>query len=93
MQRIYLDANATAPLDARVRDAMIPWLDAGNASSPHAEGRAARDAIDTAREDVAALIGANPREIVFTSGATEADVLALFGSLQGARNARRVSGI
>jgi len=85
VERIYLDANATAPLDPRVRDAMVPWLDAGNASSPHAEGRAARDAIDRAREEVAALIGASAREIVFTSGATEADVLALFGSMNGAR--------
>ena len=83
MQRIYLDANATAPLDPRVREAMIPWLDAGNASSPHAEGRAARAAIDEARESVAELIGAHAREIVFTSGATEADTLALLGSLRG----------
>ncbi|MHC4938200.1 MAG: cysteine desulfurase family protein [Planctomycetota bacterium] len=83
MQRIYLDANATAPLDTRVREAMIPWLDAGNPSSPHAEGRAARAAIDEAREQVAALIGAHHREIIFTSGATEADTLALLGSLDG----------
>jgi len=82
MERIYLDANATAPLDPRVRDAMIPWLDAGNASSPHAEGRAARDAIDTAREQVAELIGAHAREVVFTSGATEADGLAILGSVR-----------
>jgi cysteine desulfurase len=83
VQRIYLDANATAPLDPRVREAMIPWLDAGNASSPHAEGRAARAAIDEAREHVAAMIGAHHREIIFTSGATEADALALLGSLDG----------
>jgi len=82
MQRIYLDANATTPLDPRVRTAMEPWLDAGNASSPHAEGRAARAAIDDARERVAALIGASPREIVFTSGATEANALAIIGSLR-----------
>ncbi|MHC4492089.1 MAG: cysteine desulfurase family protein [Planctomycetota bacterium] len=81
MQRIYLDANATTPLDPRVRDAMIPWLDCGNASSPHAEGRAARAAIDRARDQVAALIGAQPREIVFTSGATEANALALLGTV------------
>ena len=80
MQRVYLDANATTPLDARVRDAMLPWLDCGNASSPHAEGRAARSAIDDAREQVAMLIGAQPREILFTSGATEANALALLGT-------------
>lgn len=89
MQRIYLDANATTPLDPRVRDAMLPWIDCGNASSPHAEGRAARDAIDRAREQVAALVGAQPREIVFTSGATEANALALLGTL-AARPCARV---
>jgi len=82
MQRIYLDANATTPLDSRVRDAMIPWLDAGNASSPHAEGRYARAAIDDAREKVAALIGATPREVIFTSGATESNAIALLGTLR-----------
>jgi cysteine desulfurase len=82
MHRIYLDANATTPLDERVRDAMVPWLDAGNASSPHAEGRAARGAIDDAREKVAALIGASARELVFTSGATEANAIALLGTIR-----------
>ncbi|MHC4338683.1 MAG: cysteine desulfurase family protein [Planctomycetota bacterium] len=80
-QRIYLDANATTPLDPRVRDAMVPWLGCGNASSPHAEGRAARAAIDDARDRVAELIGAQPREIFFTSGATEANALALLGAI------------
>ncbi|MHC4971093.1 MAG: cysteine desulfurase family protein [Planctomycetota bacterium] len=88
MQRIYLDANATTPLDPRVRDAMAPWLDCGNASSPHAEGRAARDAIDCARDQVAALIAAQPREIVFTSGATEANALALLGTVAARRCTR-----
>jgi len=88
MQRIYLDANATTPLDPRVREAMLPWVDCGNASSPHAEGRAARAAIDRAREQVADLIGAQPREIVFTSGATEANALALLGTLAARRCAR-----
>jgi cysteine desulfurase len=82
MERIYLDANATTPLDPRVRDAMIPWLDAGNPSSPHTEGRVARAAIDDAREQVAALIGASAREIIFTSGATESNALALLGTLR-----------
>ncbi|MDH3592453.1 MAG: aminotransferase class V-fold PLP-dependent enzyme, partial [Planctomycetota bacterium] len=85
MQRVYLDANATTPLDPRVRDAMIPWLDCGNASSLHTEGRAARDAIDQAREQVAALIGATPREIVFTSGATEANAIALIGAIRATK--------
>jgi len=90
MQRIYLDANATTPLDPRVREAMVAWLDAGNASSPHAEGRAARAAIDDAREKVATLIGAAPREIIFTSGATEANAIALLGSIR-ARGMRKVA--
>ncbi|MEM8885706.1 MAG: cysteine desulfurase family protein [Planctomycetota bacterium] len=81
MERIYLDANATTPLDPRVREAMIPWLDAGNASSPHAEGRAARAAIDEAREKVAMMIGAHPREVIFTGGATESNALALLGTI------------
>jgi len=88
MGRIYFDANATTPLDPRVREAMLPWLDCGNASSPHAEGRAARAAIDEAREQVAALIQCWPREIVFTSGATEANAIALLGSAK-ALGARR----
>jgi len=89
MQRTYLDANATTPLDPRVRAAMEPWLDCGNASSPHAEGRAARGAIDRAREQVAALVGGAPREILFTSGATESNALALLGTIR----ARRCSSV
>jgi cysteine desulfurase len=80
--RIYLDANATTPLDDRVREAMLPWLSCGNASSPHTEGRRARAAIDDAREHVARLVGAQPREIVFTSGATEANAIALIGTVR-----------
>jgi cysteine desulfurase len=87
--RVYLDGNATTPLDPRVRAAMEPWLDCGNASSLHAEGRAARAALDRAREQVAALVNAEPRDIVFTSGATEANALALAGSIRG-RGLRRV---
>ncbi|MEE8105831.1 MAG: cysteine desulfurase family protein [Planctomycetota bacterium] len=82
MKRVYLDANATTPLDPRVRAAMEPYLDCGNASSPHAEGRAARDAIDRARADVAALIGVVDQEIVFTSGGTESNGMALLGGLR-----------
>jgi cysteine desulfurase len=68
---------------------MEPWLDCGNASSLHTEGRAARAAMDGAREQVAALVGAEPKDIVFTSGATEANALALLGAIRG-RGLRRV---
>ena len=79
---IYLDHAATTPLDARVRAAMLAQLDAppGNAAAMHAPGRAARAAIEHARAEVAALIGAAPASIVFTSGATEADNLAILGA-------------
>ena len=79
---IYLDNNATTPLDPRVLDAMLPYFKEsfGNASSRHhALGCDAAKAVETARDKVAALIGADPREIVFTSGATEADNLAIKG--------------
>jgi cysteine desulfurase len=72
--RTYLDWNATAPLRPEARAAMIAALDmVGNASSVHTEGRAARAIVDRAREQVAALVGAEPQEVVFTSGATEAN--------------------
>ncbi|OYX41696.1 MAG: aminotransferase [Rhodobacterales bacterium 32-67-9] len=71
--RVYLDWNATAPLRAEARAAMVAALDVvGNPSSVHAEGRAAKALVERAREDVAALVGCQPREVVFTSGATEA---------------------
>ena len=79
---IYLDAHATTPVDPRVLDAMLPLLrdQVGNASSlDHAAGRRTRDAVDTARRQVAAVIGASHKDIVFTSGATEADNLAIKG--------------
>lgn len=76
--RSYLDYNATAPLRAEARAAMIAALDiCGNASSVHAEGRKARAIVETAREQVAALAGAKPSEVVFTSGASEANAWAL----------------
>jgi cysteine desulfurase len=80
---IYLDNSATTPVDPRVVEAMLPWLanQFGNpASSSHAFGHAARKAVEAARDQVAALINADPREIVWTSGATESDNLAIKGA-------------
>lgn len=88
---IYLDYNATTPLDARVLEAMLPSMQGtfGNASSIHSAGQHARAAVDRARESVAALIGANPAEIVFTSGGTEADNLALIGLAAASSSPRK----
>jgi cysteine desulfurase len=78
--RTYLDWNATAPLCKPARDAMLAALDyVGNASSVHAEGRRARDLVETARDQVARLVGAAPADVVFTSGATEANATVLSG--------------
>jgi cysteine desulfurase len=82
---IYMDYGATTPVDQRVVDAMIPWLREhfGNpASRSHAWGWEAEAAVEKAREQVAALVGADPREIVWTSGATESINLALKGAAQ-----------
>ena len=81
MNRVYLDYNATTPVDPQVLDAMLPYFSAdfANASSIHTPGQRARAAVETAREQVAALIGAKPQEIVFTSGGTESDNHAIFG--------------
>jgi cysteine desulfurase len=78
---IYLDHAATTPVRREVVEAMLPYLGEhpGNPSSIHASGRRARQALDEAREQVAGLIGARPREIVFTSGGSEADNLAIKG--------------
>src|ERR1700749_3543932 len=85
--RVYLDWNATTPLRDEARRAMAYALDLpGNASSVHAEGREARKWIEGARAAVAAAVGATPRNVVFTSGGTEANALAL------APNLRRGSG-
>jgi cysteine desulfurase len=78
VERTYLDWNATAPLRPQAREAMVAALDVlGNPSSVHAEGRAARRLIDDARRHVATLVGAEPADVVFTSGGTEANVMAL----------------
>jgi cysteine desulfurase len=77
-QRSYLDYNATAPLREEVREAVVAALCLyGNPSSVHAEGRASRAAIEVARAKVAALVGARPEDVVFTSGGTEANAMAL----------------
>jgi cysteine desulfurase len=82
--RIYFDHSATTPLDPRVLAAMGPFLGGafGNPSSLHHEGRAAREAVETARAQVASLIGADPDEIIFTASGTEADNLALIGAVR-----------
>jgi cysteine desulfurase len=91
MKRIYLDYNATTPVDPVVLDAMLPFFsgDFGNASSIHNFGQRARSAVETAREQVAALINARPQEIVFTSGGTESDNHAIFGVVT---NSAQISG-
>lgn len=84
----YLDHNATSPLDERAREAMLPFLDCGNPSSVHRVGRAARSAVESAREQVAAWLGVQPAQVVFTSGGTEANNLALWGVAQTTRPGR-----
>lgn len=81
MRHVYLDANATTPLYPEVLEAMRPWFleQFGNASSIHLQGQRARAAVERARASVAALLNCRPAEIVFTSGGTEGDNLALFG--------------
>jgi cysteine desulfurase len=84
---IYLDYAATTPVDPRVLEAMAPYHVErfGNAGSVHAFGQAARAAVDDARREVARLIGAEPQEIVFTSGATESNNTAISGSVYASR--------
>jgi len=93
---IYLDYAATTPLDPRVYEAMLPFLRPGgvhgNPSSDHAAGREARAAVEQARGHVAALLGATPAEIVFTSGATEGSNLAIKGALEFLDPAGRGAG-
>ena len=87
--RTYLDWNATAPLRDEARAAMALAMElAGNPSSVHGEGRAARKVIENARESVAALVGAQGKNVIFTSGGTEANVLALTPHLTDGKDAR-----
>lgn len=85
--RVYLDHAATTPLDPVVLAAMEPYLAAehGNPSSSHAEGRRARAAVETAREEVAGAVGCHPLEVLFTSGGTESDNQAVTGIAWAAR--------
>src|SRR5208282_5725519 len=81
MRRVYLDNNATTPVLPEVMEAMRPYFGEhfGNASSIHHHGQETRAAVERARESVAALLGCRASEVVFTSGGTESDNLAIFG--------------
>jgi cysteine desulfurase len=89
--RVYLDHNATSPMRPEAREAMLAALAlSGNASSPHAEGRAARAVVEAAREHIAGRLGCAPRQLVFTSGGTEANVMALSPAWLGGDGPRRL---
>jgi len=92
MRRIYLDHTATTSLDPRVMDAMLPYFSGtfGNASSVHAFGREAKEALERARTVVAEAVGAEPAEVFFTSGGTEADNLAVCGVMAASRARREI---
>ncbi|MFZ9528758.1 MAG: cysteine desulfurase family protein [Burkholderiales bacterium] len=85
MMHVYFDHNASTPLDPRVLEVMLPFLheQCGNASSRHEFGTVARKAVDRAREQVAAIVGAQPAQVVFTSGGTEANNLFIRGMAAG----------
>ena len=82
MKPVYLDHNATTPVDPEVVEAMLPYLfeHFGNASSVHSFGRDAKVALENAREQIAAVINCDPQELFFTSGGTESDNIAVFGT-------------
>src|ERR671916_3487973 len=86
MRRVYFDHSATTPVDRRVVEAMLPFLTEsfGNPSSVHFYGQEARTAVDRARREVAGLIHARPNELVFLSGGTEANNLAIRGIAESA---------
>ena len=91
MKPIYMDHSATTPVAAGVLEAMIPYFSDkfGNASSLHGFGREAKEALEESREKVARLLHAHPEEIVFTSGGTESDNMALKGIARRNRNSDR----
>ncbi len=88
MKVVYLDYNATTPIDPRVADAMLPFIHEhfGNPSSSHAYGLIPRRAVEKAREQVSALLGAQPHEIIFTSGGTESNNHAIMGAARACRS-------
>src|SRR5687767_2160966 len=94
-RRVYLDHSATTPVAPEVVEAMLPYLTEkfGNASSIHFFGQEARAAVDRARHQVAALINARPNEIVFTTGGTEANNLAIRGLIESHCTGPRVSKV
>jgi cysteine desulfurase len=89
---VYLDYNATTPVDPGVLKAMLPYFgdEFGNPSSAHALGRRARDAVEAARAEVAGLIGGSPDEILFTSGGTEANNIAIRGAVSANRTRKAI---
>ena len=89
MQPIYLDYNATTPVAPEVLSAMRPYLEEyfGNPSSAHRFGQLARAGVETARTQVAGMLGAKPAEVVFTGSGTESDNLAIFGIVRASRKA------
>ena len=93
LRRIYLDNSATTPVDPRVLEAMLPFLkeDFGNASSIHYYGQRAKAAVDKARHQVASLINSRPNEIIFTSGGTESNNLAIRGMIESQVNSAHAS--
>src|SRR5688572_28932776 len=85
---VYLDSAATTPVRPEVLEAMLPYLGSdafGNPSSPHRFGRAARAGVEEAKRTTAQALGAEPGQVIFTSGGTEADTLAVIGAARGAR--------
>src|SRR5262245_27122298 len=91
-QSVYLDNAATTPVRPEVLEAMMPFLTAdkfGNPSSAHTHGRAAKAGVEEARRKVAAALGCDPRQVVFTSGGTESDNLAILGGALAAKAAGR----
>jgi len=91
MRTVYFDYNATTPLDPHVREAMLPYLGEiwGNPSSVHRVGRQARALLDEARDRAAAVLSCKPSEIIFTSGGTESNNLAIFGAARSLRSKGR----
>jgi len=85
MKHVYLDHSATTPVREEVLAAMMPYfsLEFGNASSIHSPGRTARKAVENARRSIASILGSRPQEVMFTSGGTEADNLAVRGIAYG----------